>query len=82
MSNTIIYVDQRFEVKNSGISCLTLIFNLSNPRMTILLKTNGFKFARYDESCIVFFGSSKRIHGSAVKANSSVLGKMDSILAR
>ena len=45
MLNAIIYDDQRFNVKNSGISCLTLILNLSNPRMTILLAKNGFKFA-------------------------------------
>ena len=29
--NSIKYVDQRFAVKISGISCLALIFNLSNP---------------------------------------------------
>ena len=48
MLNAIIYHDQRFDVKNSGISCLTLILNLSNPRMTMLLAKNGFKFAIYN----------------------------------
>ena len=34
MSNAITYVGKGFVVKNSGISCLSLIFNSSNPRMT------------------------------------------------
>ena len=29
-------IDQRFAFKNSGISCLSLIFNLNNPRTTVL----------------------------------------------
>ena len=36
MSNAIRCIDQRFAFKNSGISCLALIFNLNNPRTTIL----------------------------------------------
>ena len=34
MSNAITYIGKGFVVKNSGISCLSLIFNSSNPRMT------------------------------------------------
>ena len=41
-------------VKNSGISCLALIFNLSNPKMKVLNFQNCFKVARYDKSCTVF----------------------------
>ena len=36
MSNAIICIDKRFAVKNSGISCLVLIFNLSIPKLIIL----------------------------------------------
>ena len=36
MSNAIKCIDQRFAFKNSGISCLALIFNLKNPRTTVL----------------------------------------------
>ena len=34
--NVITCIHQRLTVKNSGILCLALIFNLSYPRMTIL----------------------------------------------
>ena len=33
----------RFAFKNSGISCLALIFDLSNPRTTILHAKIGFR---------------------------------------
>ena len=36
MSNVIRCINQRVVFKNSGISCLALIFNLSNWRTTIL----------------------------------------------
>ena len=39
MSNAIRCIDQRFVFKNSGISCLALIFNSNNPRTTILYAT-------------------------------------------
>ena len=32
MSNAIRCIDQRFEFKNSGISCLALIFNLESQK--------------------------------------------------
>ena len=35
MSNVIIYDDQRFAMKNSGISFVTSIFDLSQPKITI-----------------------------------------------
>ena len=37
MSNLIRCIVQRFAFKNSRISCLALIFNLNNPRTTVLL---------------------------------------------
>ena len=58
-SNAITCIDKRFVVNNTGISCLALIFNLRNPKTTILLQCrndnpvgakNWFKVARYDES--------------------------------
>ena len=36
MSNAITCINKRFAVKNYGICCLTLIFNLNNLRMTML----------------------------------------------
>ena len=36
MSNAIRCINQRFAFKNSCISCLALIFNLNNLRMTVL----------------------------------------------
>ena len=41
--------DQRFEIKNSEVSYLTLIFKMSNPKMKIRFpKDRLLKFARYD----------------------------------
>ena len=40
MSNAIRCIDKGFAVTNSGISCLALIFNLSNSRMTNLPAKN------------------------------------------
>ena len=36
MSNAIRCIDQRFAFENSRISCLALIFNLTNPSTTVL----------------------------------------------
>ena len=36
MLNAIRFINQRFAFKNSGISCLALIFNLKNPSTTVL----------------------------------------------
>ena len=44
MSNSTTPHDKRFAVKNSGTSCLALIFNLSHPRMMILQ-------AKTDQGC-------------------------------
>ena len=59
MYNAIIYFDKRLAVKNSGISCLSSIFDLlSNPRMKILQAKTRFKVAKYDNSYTVFFAGS------------------------
>ena len=55
MSNAIRCIDQRFAFKNSGISCLTLIFKLKNPSTTVLYAKNQLQVAKYDESYTVFF---------------------------
>ena len=83
MLNLIRCIDQRSAFKNSGISCLAVILNLSNPRKTILHATKKFQVARYesyDESYTVYFRRSFRTHGSVVKAVCSELGDLGSIL--
>ena len=49
MSYAMRCINQRFAFKNSDISCLALIFSLSNQRTTILRAKNWFKHARCDE---------------------------------
>ena len=59
--STTIYVEchkmyqLRFVLKNSDLSCLALIFNLSNKRTTILQAKKLFQVARYEESYTMFF---------------------------
>ena len=48
-------IDQRFVVKNSRISCLALIFNLSNLRTTILHSKKRLPVAKQEKSYTVFF---------------------------
>ena len=55
MSNAIRCIDERFAFKNSGISFLALIFNLSNLRTTILHSKNQFQNGRYEKLYTVFF---------------------------
>ena len=69
MSNAIRCIDKRFKVKNSGISCLALIFNLSSPRMTILHPKKWFQVAKFDESLPFFFHRLIQPYGSVVKAS-------------
>ena len=52
MSNAIRCIDQRFAFKNSGISCLALIFNLRNLRMH---SKKQLPVAKQVMSCVVFF---------------------------
>ena len=54
MSNAITCVNQRLVVKNPGVSCLALMFTLSNLKMAIHHGKNGFKVRKYDESYTVF----------------------------
>ena len=53
MLNAIRCIDQRFTFKNSGILCLALIFNLSNPRMTFFYAKKigcNLQVAKYHDS--------------------------------
>ena len=68
--NAITCIDKRFAVKNSGISCLALIFYLSNPRMTILHAENRFKVAKHPWLYTVFFCKLIWTHGLVVKVSS------------
>ena len=47
MSNATACIEERFEVKNSGLSFLALIYKLCDPRTTILQAKHGFKVARW-----------------------------------
>ena len=65
-----ICIDKRFAIKNSGISCLALIFNLSNPRMTFLLANKlvlaTSRLQDMTNQILFFFsGRSIQIHGLA-----------------
>ena len=46
MSNAIRCINRRFAFKNFGISCLALIFNMSNRRTTILLAIKRLQVAQ------------------------------------
>ena len=72
MSYVIACIDEKFAVKSFGISCLALIFNSSNPTltMTILQAKNQFKVAICYESYTVFFCRSIQTHGLVDKASS------------
>ena len=47
MLNVIRCINHRFEFKNFGISCLALMFNLNNQRMTILYTGPGLQVAKH-----------------------------------
>ena len=66
--------DQRFVFKNSCISSLALIFNISNPSKAMLEAKKQFQVLRTDDSCSFFFLISIQIDGSVVKASCSEAG--------
>ena len=49
MSNAVRCIDQRFAFKNSGISCLALIYNLNNPRTAVMYEKNCLQVAKYNK---------------------------------
>ena len=54
----IMYIDTAVVAKNSVVSCLTSIFDLSNLKMKILHSKIRFKVAEYDDSVLFFSGRS------------------------
>ena len=54
MSNSTVCLDQRLAVKNSGVFCPVLIFELSTLKNDDPASEGLFKVARYDDSNIVF----------------------------
>ena len=75
MWNAIGCINQRFVFKNSGISCLALIFNLKNLRTTILHAKKLLQVAR------IFFCSLICTHCSLVKVSHSESGDLGLIPA-
>ena len=71
MSNAIRCINQRFVFKNSRISCMALIFNLNNPRMTVLYAKYQLQVAKHDDSHTVFFKLLIPTNGLVVKVSSS-----------
>ena len=69
MLNVIRCKDQRFAFKNSGISCLVLIFNLSNLRTTILHSKKQLSVAKHVKLHTIFFCRLTRTHGYVVKVS-------------
>ena len=70
MSNAIRCIDQRFAFKidkNSGISCLAWIFNLSNLRTTILHSKQRLQVAKHNKIDMVFFCRLTRTDGLVVE---------------
>ena len=61
-------------------SCLALIFNLSNPKTTIVHSKKRLQVAQLFKLCTVFFFRLTKHHGSVVKASRSEFGGSSSIL--
>ena len=57
------YIDKRVCSQEFLYTCLVLIFNSSNLRMTILQGKNQFKVAKYYHSYKAFFSRSIQTHG-------------------
>ena len=81
MSNAMRCIDQRFAFKNSVISFLALIFNLSNLRTTILLWKKRFPVAKHVKLYTIFFCSLTRICALLIKVSWSESGGSSSIPA-
>ena len=79
MSNAIRCIDQRFAFKNSGISCLALIFNLSNLRTTVLHSKKRLPVAKHVKLYNMFSWRLTRTHGLVIKVSWSESGCSGSI---
>ena len=81
MLNAIKCIDQRFAFKISGISCLALIFNLSNLRTTILHSKNLLQVAKHVKLYTIFFIRLTQTDCLVVNVSSSESGSAGSIPA-
>ena len=81
MSNAMRCIDQRFAFKNSVISFLALIFNLSNLRTTILLWKKRFPVAKHVKLYTIFSFFLTRIYALVIKVSWSESGGSGSIPA-
>ena len=81
MSTAIRCINQRFAFKNSGISCLALIFNLSYLKMTILYANTAVAGCETFQLIYLFFSKLTRTHSSVVEASRSESGGSGSIPA-
>ena len=70
------FCSKRFAVKNSDVSCQTLIFGLSNPKMN-LVQVGEIRLFIY----LPFFGNLIQTKSLVVKASSCVQGNMGLIPA-
>ena len=78
MLNAIRCIDQRFVFKNSRISCLTLIFKLKNPSMTVLYAKKSVEGGENMTSHILLFSLKQliRTYGLVVKTGCRESGNM------
>ena len=70
-------IDQRFVFKNSVISCMALIFNLSNLRTTILHSKKHLPVAKHIKSYAVLFHRLTPAHVLVVKVSCREYGCSD-----
>ena len=70
------FCSKRFAVKNSDVSCQTLIFGLSNPKMNLVQVGKIRLFI-----CPPFFGNLIQTKSLVAKASSCVQGNMGLIPA-
>ena len=82
MLNAISCIDQRFEFKNSRISCLAVIFNLKNPSTTVLYakKSPAVEGGEIGQRIYRFFMQLIRTNGLVVKTGCRESSDMGSIL--
>ena len=55
ISNAIRFIDRRYAFKNSGVLCLALIFNLNNPRTTVLYAKKSVAVCEIQQVIYHFF---------------------------
>ena len=79
MSNAIRCIDQWFAFKNYRISCLFLIFNLKNPRSTVLYAKKSVAGGEIRRVIYSFVQHLIRTNGLVVKVSCNELDNLGSI---